>query len=215
MENFEFHSFDNKRVVEINNEKYMNEIEVLKIKLEAEKIKNEALEIKIKSLEMLNDILKSVSTDTLFAKKSEVLQNYTVEEVDSTENETKTNVGSEDDTTKRKRGRPKGSKSESAVKLEKVRQRIEKLLEQEMIGESFNKATLRSLTNVILVLREENGKATLQRIHDNNGGAKVSIVRHTSLLKRFGLIDFEGSRKKGQYALTNKGKEIITLAETI
>jgi ATP-dependent DNA helicase RecG len=39
--------------------------------------------------------------------------------------------------------------------------------------------------------------------------SNVSAKRDISLLKKMGIIEFEGSRKIGRYVLTEKGKAII------
>jgi len=73
---------------------------------------------------------------------------------------------------------------------------------------NYNSATYKALTSILLCIYE-NGYATVSILHDYIGGARVTVVRHTSLLKRLNLIRYEGSRKKGHYALTEKGKEFM------
>jgi len=73
--------------------------------------------------------------------------------------------------------------------------------------ESYNKATYRALSGILLCLFE-NKTATVSNLHEYIGGSRVTVVRHTAALKKMKLLTYEGSRKKGHYALTPQGNHL-------
>jgi hypothetical protein len=84
---------------------------------------------------------------------------------------------------------------------------LEAWLKDTLKDDGFNKATFRALTGILLCLFE-NGTATVSNLNEYIGGSRVTVVRHTAFLKKLKLLTYEGSRKKGHYALTAQGKAL-------
>ena len=101
-----------------------------------------------------------------------------------------------------KRGRkPKNSS------ITRLQVPLDAALREMLKDEGFNKATFRALTGILLCLFENN-TATVTTLHEFIGGSRVTVVRHTALLKKMKLLVYEGSRKKGNYALTPQGHHL-------
>ena len=178
-------------------------VEALHVRIQALEIKNDALQTKIEALELLNRNLQYLSDVKrqlgITSTPSELTAGIETAQEIETEDE-------EDDrpATGKKRGRkPKPS----ATLITQMQQPLEATLRDMLSGERFNRATYRALTGILLCLFE-NKTATVSMLHEYIGGARVTVVRHTALLKRVGLIRYEGSRKKGHYALTDNGREL-------
>ncbi len=104
---------------------------------------------------------------------------------------------------KRRRGRkPKG-----ATGITRLQIPIEIALREMLHDESYNKATYRALSGILLCLFQ-NKTATVSTLHEYIGGSKVTVVRHTATLKDMKLITYTGSRKKGHYELTPQGQHL-------
>jgi hypothetical protein len=121
---------------------------------------------------------------------------------------------------KRGRGRPRKTEAASSAgrdvkkkvrsgssSITRLQFPLETWLRDTYAEEGFNKATFRALTGILLCLFE-NGTATVSTLNEYIGGSRVTIVRHTGFLKKAELITYEGSRKKGHYALTAKGRAL-------
>ena len=104
---------------------------------------------------------------------------------------------------KRRRGRkPKG-----ATGITRFQIPLEIALREMLHDETYNKATYRALSGILLCLFQ-NKTATVSTLHEYIGGSKVTVVRHTAALKKMKLITYEGSRKKGYYELTPQGQHL-------
>jgi len=95
----------------------------------------------------------------------------------------------------------------SSTSITRLQVPLEAALREMLSEEGYNKATFRALTGILLCLFE-NGTATVTNLHEYVGGSRVTIVRHTASLKKMKLLVYEGSRKKGHYALTAQGKAL-------
>lgn len=206
-------------------------INSLKMKIEALQIRNEALRIRIETLEMRHQVLALDREGYKSGTRSNynmpsMPQQYTAQpqqystqmqqpevqqqhapqyapmqdtftperEEDSTENAVDT----------KKATRKKVASSE----LKKMQAPLDKKLHAILVNESFNKATYRAIVGILLCLYE-NDAATVSLLNEYIGGSRVTIVRHTGLLKKMNLLEYVGSRKKGHYELTEEGKELL------
>jgi DNA-binding transcriptional ArsR family regulator len=100
--------------------------------------------------------------------------------------------------------RERKSKSSSITRLQVP---LEASLREILNEDGYNKATFRGLTGILLCMFE-NGTATVSNLHEYIGGSRVTVVRHTALLKKMKMLTYEGSRKKGYYALTAQGRHL-------
>ncbi|MGZ5244925.1 MAG: hypothetical protein ACXWDO_10975 [Bacteroidia bacterium] len=167
-------------------------IEALKMKIEALEMKNEALGMKIEALVMKNDSLQLLRSAEAEARQLNVSDNAEEEN------------GEEQETNGKKRGRkPKATNNTARLQVP-----LEAEIRNMLSGERFNRATYRAITGILLCLYE-NGKANVNGLFDYVGGSRVTIVRHTALMKKLDMLRYEGSRKKGYYVLTDNGKAIV------
>jgi hypothetical protein len=156
-----------------------DELEALQLKNEGLEMKIEALLIKIEALELKNQHL---------LQAHEILQSFGG------------NIPALPG--------QKGPNRFSAQRLSKLRDPMQEAVQHLLRNGNYNKATYRAITGVLLCLHE-NGKANVNLLHEYIGGSRVTIVRHTSMLKKLGMLVYEGSRKKGQYVLTDKGQKFV------
>jgi predicted transcriptional regulator len=156
--------------------------------IETLQLRNEALEMKIEALMMKIEALQLKNQHML--ETHEILQSF-------------------GDRIPQLPGQ-KGPSRFVTAKLSKLRDPLQGAVEKvlEGTGGSYNRATYRAITGVLLCLWE-NGKANVNLIHEYIGGSRVTIVRHTTMLKKLGMLVYEGSRKKGNYVLTEKGKKFV------
>ncbi len=101
----------------------------------------------------------------------------------------------------------RGRKPKTSTGITRLQVPLEIALREMLHDESYNKATYRALSGILLCLFE-NKTATVATLHEYIGGSKVTVVRHTAALKKMKLITYEGSRKKGNYALTAQGNHL-------
>jgi len=101
----------------------------------------------------------------------------------------------------------RGPKKKSLTGITRLQVPLEIALREMLHDESYNKATYRALSGILLCLFE-NKTATVSTLHEYIGGSRVTVVRHTAALKKMKLITYEGSRKKGNYALTPQGNHL-------
>ncbi len=101
----------------------------------------------------------------------------------------------------------RGRKPKKISGITRLQVPLEIALRELLHDESYNKATYRALSGILLCLFE-NKTATVATLHEYIGGSKVTVVRHTAALKKMKLITYEGSRKKGNYALTAQGNHL-------
>jgi hypothetical protein len=161
-------------------------IEALRMKIEALELKNEAMAIKVEALELKN------------------LHMQLLHETQMAGNGHDENGDGEGYTGKKRGRKPKGSDS-----LSRMQAPMELTVRNMLSGERFNRATYRALTGILLCLYE-NGKANVSTLYEYIGGSRVTIVRHTALMKKLDLLRYEGSRKKGHYVLTDKGRALVS-----
>lgn len=170
-------------------------VEALQMKIEALQMKNEALSMKIDALEMKNNSLQLMRSAEAEARQLNVRSN---------EDENGDDEGDDLETNGKKRGRkPKGTNNTARLQAP-----LEAEIRNMLSGERFNRATYRAITGILLCLYE-NGKANVNGLFDYVGGSRVTIVRHTALMKKLDLLRYEGSRKKGYYVLTDNGKALM------
>ena len=101
----------------------------------------------------------------------------------------------------------RGPKKKSVTGITRLQVPLEIALREMLHDESYNKATYRALSGILLCLFE-NKTATVSTLHEYIGGSRVTVVRHTAALKKMKLLTYEGSRKKGNYALTPQGNHL-------
>ena len=101
----------------------------------------------------------------------------------------------------------RGRKKKSLTGITRLQVPLEIALREILHDESYNKATYRALSGILLCLFE-NKTATVSTLHEYIGGSRVTVVRHTAALKKMKLLTYEGSRKKGNYALTPQGNHL-------
>ena len=188
-------------------------VDALKTTIEALQIKNEALMVKIEALELMNKNLhflrevveqngSPVSTISANGHKPEMVTEEMEEEEEDED-------GEDEQETDRPAGKKRGRKPKpTSDEITKLQTPLDKSLREMLKGERYNKATFRALTGIMLCLFE-NKNATVTMLHEYIGGARVTVVRHTASLKRMGLIRYEGSRKRGHYAMTDKGRSLF------
>ena len=165
-------------------------VEALRMKIEALEMKNEALQIKIEALELRN------STSQLMQSRA-ASGEYTEQEGEFTEDQEQTE------------GKKRGRKTKGTSSVARLQAPLEAEIRNMLSGERFNRATYRAITGILLCLYE-NGKGNVNVLYDYVGGSRVTIVRHTALMKKLDLLRYEGSRKKGFYVLTDHGKEVVS-----
>ncbi len=170
-------------------------VEALKMKIEALELKNEALAIKIEALEIRNEGLLLRSSAEADARQHDV--NGSEEDENGTEN------GGTEQTGKKRGRKPKANNS-----MARLQAPLESQIRSMLSGERFNRATYRAITGIMLCLYD-NGKANVNGLFDYVGGSRVTIVRHTALMKKLDLLRYEGSRKKGHYVLTDHGRDVV------
>jgi hypothetical protein len=188
-------------------------VQALRTKVEALELRNEALLVKIEALELLNQNLqflmnvKKNSHTTVAETRSNGANGYHthVSTAEEPSHGGTAEVAEEPQRVGKKRGRkPKPTSSQIA----KLQVPLERTLRNMLSQESFNRATYRALTGILLCLFE-NKTATVTMLHEYIGGSRVTVVRHTALLKRMNILRYEGSRKKGHYALTDNGRALL------
>jgi len=101
----------------------------------------------------------------------------------------------------------RGRKPKAISGITRLQVPLEIALREMLHDDSYNKATYRALSGILLCLFESK-TATVATLHEYIGGSKVTVVRHTAALKKMKLITYEGSRKKGNYALTAQGNHL-------
>jgi hypothetical protein len=166
-------------------------VEALRMKIEALEMKNEALEMKIEAL-----MLRSQSLQMLNDARAEAGQH---------------NADSDDEdegNAEQSGGKKRGRKPKSANQVARLQAPLEAEIRELLTGERFNRATYRAITGIMLCLFE-NGKGNVNTLFEYIGGSRVTIVRHTALMKKLDLLRYEGSRKKGAYVLTQNGMDVV------
>ena len=172
-------------------------VEALKMKIEALEMKNEAYLIKIEAMDYkINALQYKLNYDSQ-ADQPHVSQRSRDMDVD-------------DDHEAQRIGKKRGRKPKLRPDdIQNMQDPLYNEIERMLTGQGFNRATYRALTGILLCLYE-NKTATVSSLHEYIGGSRVTIVRHTSLLKKLGYVKYEGSRKKGNYVLTEQGKAFLS-----
>jgi hypothetical protein len=228
---------DNFAIVTINpvnvstmNKENSENAEALQIRIEACEIKNEALRLKVEALELLNrnllllrDVKQQVgllpkaetarpaepAAGALSRTKNEQAAEATnVEEMEAAEEKNDDEAGEDEENAPAPKKRGRKPKSETA-RISRLQVPLNEALREMLKDGNYNKATFRALTGIMLCLFE-NKTANVSLLHEYIGGSRVTVVRHTALLKKMDLLRYEGSRKKGHYALTDNGKNLLT-----
>jgi hypothetical protein len=185
----------------LNNEA---RIEILELKLETLEIKNEALKAHIEALRILNDQLRNNNP------RAREISYPSTTETSTQRNGTSTTSHhhSDDNGYEPAPAKPAYTGAKRGRKPKSASQRVdlEGTLREMLREENFNQPTFRALKAVMEYLLD-NGEATVTDLHEYIGGARVSIIRYTALLKKLKLIQYEGSRRLGHYVVTDKGRE--------
>ena len=160
-------------------------IEALQMKIQAMGIKNEALQLRIEALEIKNRTLEDRGGS--YSQDSKLGE---IPALSGKENERRLD----------------------SAKINQMKEPMNNQLKKILKDGNYNKATYRAISGILLAMWE-NGTANVSLLNEYIGGARVTIVRHTGMLKKLGLMVYEGSRKKGHYALTEKGKQLLAKVE--